>query len=81
MNTGGDVDRLRDEIGDLLFTCVNVARKLGIDPEEALRHANAKFERRFRKVEVLLADDGDRRPQAATLDELEALWSRAKMEE
>jgi MazG family protein len=81
MNTGGDADRLRDEIGDLLFTCVNVARKLGIDPEEALRHANAKFERRFRKVEVLLADDGDRRPQAATLDELEALWSRAKMEE
>lgn len=81
MNAGGDVDRLRDEIGDLLFTCVNVSRKLGIDPEEALRQANAKFERRFRRVEVLLADDGDRRPQAATLDELEALWSRAKMEE
>jgi ATP diphosphatase len=81
MNTGGDVDRLRDEIGDLLFTSVNVARKLDIDPEEALRHANAKFERRFRKVEALLADEDDRRPQAATVDELEALWSRAKMEE
>jgi len=81
MNTGGDADRLRDEIGDLLFTCVNVSRKLGIDPEEALRQANAKFERRFRKVETLLAVEGDRLPQAATLDELEALWSRAKMEE
>ena len=81
MSTGGDADRLRDEIGDLLFTCVNVSRKLGIDPEEALRHGNAKFERRFRKIEELLAADGDRRPQAATLDELEALWARAKMEE
>jgi MazG family protein len=81
MSTGGDVDRLRDEIGDLLFTCVNVSRKLGIDPEEALRHGNAKFERRFRKIEELLATDGDRRPQEATLDELEALWVRAKTEE
>lgn len=81
MNAGGDDDRIRDEIGDLLFTCVNVSRKLGIDPEEALRQGNAKFERRFRKIETLLADDGDRRPQDATLDELEALWTRAKTEE
>jgi ATP diphosphatase len=81
INAGGDAERLRDEIGDLLFTGVNVSRKLGLDPEEALRHANAKFERRFRRVEALLADEGDRRPQQATLDELEALWARAKMEE
>jgi MazG family protein len=82
INAGGDADRLRDEMGDLLFTCVNVSRKLDVDPEEALRHANAKFERRFRRIEALLAgnDDG-RRPQHASLDELEALWSRAKMEE
>lgn len=81
IDAGGDVERIRDEIGDLLFTCVNVSRKLGTDPEEALRHANAKFERRFRRIEVLLADDDDRRPRQASLDELEALWSRVKTEE
>ncbi|MGF1641138.1 MAG: nucleoside triphosphate pyrophosphohydrolase [Rhodospirillales bacterium] len=74
-------DRLEDELGDLLFTCVNVARKLAIDPETALRKANAKFERRFRRIEALLAADGDRRCEDVALDALEALWQRAKAEE
>jgi len=72
-----DPARLADEVGDLLFTCVNVARKLEIDPESALRGANAKFEQRFRRIEALLAAQG-RGPEDAHLDELEALWQRAK---
>ena len=81
MIAGAASDRLEDEIGGLLFTCVNVARKLGIDPETALRRGNAKFERRFRRIEALLAEDGDRRPHQASLEELEALWQRSKTEE
>jgi nucleoside triphosphate diphosphatase len=71
---------LRDEIGDLLFACVNVARHLDIDPEDALRGANAKFERRFRQVEAALARAG-RRPGQASLDEMDELWRRAKLTE
>lgn len=73
------VDRgaVEDEIGDLLFSCVNVARKLGFDPEQALRRSSDKFERRFRRMEAELAEDG-RRPGDADLEELEALWQRAK---
>jgi MazG family protein len=71
--------RLEDEIGDLLFNCVNLARKLGIDPETALRHGNAKFDRRFRRMEALLAGRG-RRPEGSTLDEMEQLWRQAKLE-
>ncbi len=80
MAAGAAAERLEDEIGDLLFTCVNLARKIDLDPEKALRQGNAKFERRFRRVEALLAADG-RRPEDATLAEMEALWSRAKQEE
>ncbi len=75
-----DAHRLEDELGDLLFSAVNVARKLGIDPEKALRHANVKFERRFGRIEAMLAAAG-RRPEETTLDELDALWERAKTEE
>jgi nucleoside triphosphate diphosphatase len=76
----GDPARLEDEIGDLLFAAVNLARKLETDPETALRRATLKFERRFRRVEALLAAEG--RVAAETpLDELEALWQRAKREE
>ncbi|MDQ8754793.1 nucleoside triphosphate pyrophosphohydrolase [Sphingosinicella sp. LHD-64] len=64
------------EIGDLLFTVVNYARHLGVDPETALREANARFERRFRKVESLT----DKPLKVMTLEELEALWQRAKKE-
>jgi MazG family protein len=65
---------LEHELGDLLFAVVNVARKLELDPEQALRGANVRFERRFRHVEQAL---GPRLPQA-TLDEMEGLWRRAK---
>ncbi|MCR6632162.1 MAG: nucleoside triphosphate pyrophosphohydrolase [Magnetospirillum sp.] len=70
-------ERLEDEMGDILFACVNLARKLKIDPERALKRANAKFDRRFRHVEAGLRADG-RRPEDATLDEMEALWVDAK---
>jgi ATP diphosphatase len=75
-----DGTRLADEIGDILFSCVNLARKLGIDPETALRHANAKFERRFRRLEALLAAEG-KYPEDARLAELDAAWERAKLDE
>jgi ATP diphosphatase len=72
--------RLQDEVGDLLFACVNLARHLKVDPEAALRHGNAKFERRFRQVEQKLNRNG-RSPAEASLDEMEALWRQAKKEE
>jgi MazG family protein len=80
LSAGGGVERLRDEFGDLLFVLVNLARHLAIEPEEALRSTNAKFERRFRFIEAALLRDG-RRPEQASLDEMEALWLQAKNEE
>ena len=70
-------ERLLDEVGDLLFAVVNLARHLDVDPEAALRHANGKFERRFRQVEDQLAA-ASRTPAEASLDELEALWQQVK---
>jgi nucleoside triphosphate diphosphatase len=64
---------IEDEIGDLLFAAVNLARHAGVDPESALRRANAKFERRFRAVEQALAAGG-RQPAEASLAEMEDLW-------
>jgi nucleoside triphosphate diphosphatase len=75
-----DPARLEDELGDLLFACTNLARHLAVDPESALRRTNTKFERRFRRVEALLAADG-KRPEQANLDTMEALWLQAKREE
>ncbi|MEW6353249.1 MAG: MazG nucleotide pyrophosphohydrolase domain-containing protein [Pseudomonadota bacterium] len=75
-----DVDRLEDEVGDLMFVCVNLARHLRVDPEAALRRANAKFERRFRRIEALLAERG-RTPQKSSLEEMDALWDQVKSEE
>ena len=72
-----DPARLADEVGDLLFTCVNIARQLGIDPETALRDGNAKFERRFRRLEHDVKASG-RKPEAMSLEELEAAWQEAK---
>ncbi|QJE72893.1 nucleoside triphosphate pyrophosphohydrolase [Aerophototrophica crusticola] len=72
-----DPARVEDEMGDLLFVLVNLARRLEVEPETALRGANAKFERRFRQVEAYLAAEG-RTPSQATLDEMESLWQRAK---
>jgi MazG family protein len=77
IDRGSDPARLEDELGDVLFTCVNLARKLGTDPETALRSTNAKFERRFRDVETLAAKDG--KPlNDLDIEALEALWERAK---
>jgi len=76
----GAPERICDEIGDLLFAVVNLARHLDADPEAALRHANAKFERRFRLVEAQLAQSG-RSPADASLDELEAHWQDVKATE
>ncbi|MEI8394518.1 MAG: nucleoside triphosphate pyrophosphohydrolase [Rhodospirillaceae bacterium] len=73
-------DRVADELGDLLFALVNLARRLEVDPEAAVRGANAKFDRRFRRIESLLAAAG-RVPTDATLEEMEALWQQAKQEE
>ena len=74
---GAEAERLADELGDILFGYVNLARHLGVDPEEALRGCNAKFTRRFRHIEGALAAAG-RTPQDASLDEMEALWLAAK---
>src|SRR5262249_9087110 len=73
-------DSVAEEIGDLLFAVVNLARHLEIDSETALRAANRKFERRFRRVEAILAARGQE-PAGSTLDEMEAAWNKAKDEE
>jgi ATP diphosphatase len=80
MESGGGKARLADEMGDLLFVAVNLARHLRLDPETALRGTNAKFERRFRRIEALCRESG-RDPDAMSLDELDAFWGRAKAEE
>ena len=77
---GGDRDRLEDEIGDVLFVIANLARHAKIDPGHALRRANAKFERRFRRMEALAAEAGETLA-GKTLAEQDALWDRAKSEE
>ena len=74
---GADPARLEDEIGDVLFVMVNLARHARVDFSRALRHANAKFERRFRKMEQLAAAEGDAFGER-TLAEQEQLWQRAK---
>jgi MazG family protein len=75
-----DPDRLEDEIGDLIFALVNLARHLKVDSEAALRRCNQKFERRFRSIEARLAAVG-RRPDEASLEEMERLWQDAKLGE
>ncbi len=77
IDTNGSAGRLADELGDLLFVCVNLGRKLGIDAETALRGANTKFEKRFRHMETALRDQGHHL-QDLDLDSLEAGWQEAK---
>ena len=72
--------RVAEEFGDLLFVMANIARHLKVDPEAALRGANAKFVRRFRSIETALAKDG-RTPEDATLEEMDQLWDEAKAAE
>jgi nucleoside triphosphate diphosphatase len=76
----GDLDKAREEMGDLLFVVANLARKLEVEPEDALRGANAKFIRRFAFIEAELARDG-RTPDQSDLAEMDALWNAAKAAE
>ena len=72
-------DTIEDELGDLMFTCVNFARHLDTDPEAALRNANTKFERRFRRMEAKLAEQG-RTVEDLSSGELDPLWEEVKRE-
>jgi tetrapyrrole methylase family protein/MazG family protein len=71
---------MSEEIGDLLFAAVNLARVVGVDPESALKSANRKFRRRFRHVEARLREAG-REPAEASLADMEALWEESKARE
>jgi ATP diphosphatase len=75
-----DAEAIAEEVGDLLFAAVNLARHLKVDPENALRAANTKFERRFRFIEQALRQT--HRPiEDCTLEEMDALWGEAKRQE
>lgn len=76
----GQAAQVAEEVGDLLFVMVNLARHLQVDAEDALRQANAKFERRFRYIEEALKAQG-RTPQEASLEEMDAFWDAAKVDE
>src|SRR5947209_5543252 len=73
-------NRLEEEVGDLFFVLVNIARYLSVDPESALRKTNRKFKRRFQWMEERLQESG-RIADHASMDELESLWRRAKAQE
>lgn len=73
----GDAAKIEDELGDLLFSCVNTARHLGIDAETALRAASEKFLRRFAATEALVTADGKHMPDC-TLEVLDTYWAKAK---
>lgn len=75
-----DREALRGELGDVLFVLANLARKLDIEPEDALRSSNAKFVRRFHFIEQALAERG-RTPDQSDLEEMDALWNAAKVAE
>ena len=77
---GDDPRAVEEELGDLLFSAVNLARHLKVDPETALRAANQKFERRFRFIEQALRDT-HRAMEDCTLENLDALWGEAKRQE
>jgi ATP diphosphatase len=76
----GDQDEIANEVGDLLFAVVNLARHAGADPDAALRAANLKFERRFAAIEAALTKAG-KTPSEATLEEMDRLWDEAKAAE
>jgi MazG family protein len=76
----GDYDKSRAELGDLLFVMANLARKLEVEPEDALRLTNAKFVRRFEAIEAALRAQG-RTPEQSSLEEMDALWDAAKKTE
>ena len=74
---GAAPGKVAEEFGDLLFVMANLARHLSIDPEDALRGANAKFVRRFASIEDALRKDG-RKPEVSSLEDMDALWDQAK---
>jgi tetrapyrrole methylase family protein/MazG family protein/ATP diphosphatase len=76
----GDVEKARQEMGDVLFVVANLARALDVDPEDALRATNAKFTRRFRYIEQKLAERG-RTPEQSDLAEMDALWDEIRAAE
>jgi nucleoside triphosphate diphosphatase len=76
----GDPERIRAELGDVLFAVANLARHAGVDPEQSARGATRRFESRFRRVEALVEASG-RAFDAHSLDELESYWRTAKAEE
>ncbi|QBX37929.1 nucleoside triphosphate pyrophosphohydrolase [Brevundimonas sp. S30B] len=76
----GDTAKAAEELGDLLFVMANLGRKLGVEPEDALRAANAKFARRFAFIEAELAKSG-RTPDQSDLAEMDGLWDAAKAAE
>jgi len=76
----GDVEKARQEMGDVLFVVANLARTLEVDPEDALRFTNAKFARRFRYIEERLAERG-KRPEDSDLAEMDALWDEIRAAE
>jgi tetrapyrrole methylase family protein/MazG family protein/ATP diphosphatase len=73
----GDLEKARQEMGDVLFVVANLARTLEVDPEDALRFTNAKFARRFQYIEARLAERG-LTPDQSDLEEMDALWDEAK---
>ena len=73
----GPREAIEDELGDLLFAAVNLARKLGVEPSQALERANAKFTQRFERVEALAEERGLEMGRA-TLEELDKLWDEVK---
>ncbi|MDE2488676.1 MAG: nucleoside triphosphate pyrophosphohydrolase, partial [Alphaproteobacteria bacterium] len=73
----GDLQKAREEMGDVLFVVANLARTLDVDPEDALRSTNAKFGRRFRYIESRLAERG-KTPAQSDLAEMDALWDEIR---
>ncbi len=80
LTTGADPARVADEVGDVLFVAVNLARLTKVDYSSALRQANAKFERRFRRMEALAAEENTTL-EGKTLTEQDAYWNRAKVDD
>jgi ATP diphosphatase len=81
LNNTGNKGAIEEELGDLLFSCVNLARHLDVDAETALHKANKKFSSRFKYIETLLLEKRGMKPKDATLKELEDLWNAAKAKE
>ncbi len=80
-NSAVNGQAVEEELGDLLFSCVNLARHLGIDPERAMRSANNKFQRRFEQIETLASKNMPSGLSEMSVDEMELLWAQVKATE